>query len=140
MLTAASVASRAASLAWPYRFCTVPAASRARPEACVCASSVISPTAPSTRPPNSLAVPAIRSLSIAITPLVLGESNRRRLREFLPLKDEPAIDHDGLADNVGCKRRGQEQRGARHVGRRSQTLQRNPCQRTLQALWIRGRH
>src|SRR6516162_7136880 len=64
MLTAASVASRAASLAWPYRFCTVPAASRARPDACVFASPAISPAALSTLPAKSFAEPAIRSVSM----------------------------------------------------------------------------
>ena len=62
-------------------------------------------------------------------------SERLDLRR-LGSKYKPAIDHDGLADDVGRKRRGQEQRRAGHVGGRAEPLQRDPLQRAFEALRI----
>ena len=47
------------------------------------------------------------------------------------LENQPAIDHEGLADDVGRQRRGQEQRGAGHVGGGAEPLQRDPLDRAF---------
>ena len=50
--------------------------------------------------------------------------------KFQRLQHQPTIDHKRLADDVGRKRRCQKQRGARHIGWRSQPLQRDALECT----------
>src|SRR5690606_34647663 len=55
-------------------------------------------------------------------------------------ENQPAVHGNGLADDVGCEGRREEQRHPRHVGGRAHAAYRNAADGVLQALGVVGGH